>query len=271
VFSNKHIVVTGGSSGLGLELARRFAREGARLTLIARDPVKLDKAADAIRARQAGAQVAVEPLDVRDEAATRATMDRIAAAGHGIDVLVNSAGILREGRFEELPMEAFREVMEINYFGLLTATRAALPHLKKSRGRLVNVASMAGLTGCFGYTPYCASKHALVGLSEALRYELQPQGVTVHLVIPGEFDSPMVDDLDRYRTPENKAHVLTIPKATVGAIADATMAGIRAGRFFIVTGVATRTVATLVRHFPGLARAMGDRTIARVQRAMQAK
>ena len=260
------IIITGGSSGLGLELARRLAAEGARLTLIARDRHKLEQAAQELHARHGGAHVSVESLDVRDEAATHTCMRRIVDAHGRIDMLINSAGILREGYFEKLALKDFREVMEVNYFGLLIATRAALPHLRASRGRLVNIASMAGLTGAFGYAPYCASKHAIVGLTESLRYELKPLGVKVHLVCPGEFDSPMVDELDRYRTPENRAHTLTIPKATVAAIAEATLAGIRADRFLIVPGMATRLVAFATRHFPALTRALGDHTIARAQR-----
>jgi 3-dehydrosphinganine reductase len=266
MFRDQVIVITGGSSGLGLELACRFAAEGARLTLIARDPHKLEHAAQKLHARHRGAHVDVESLDVRDEAAAQACMQRIADAHGRIDLLINNAGILREGHFEKLPLRDFRDVMEVNYFGLLIVTRAALPHLRASRGRLVNIASMAGLTGVFGLTPYCASKHALVGLTESLRYELRPTGIKVHLVCPGEFDSPMVDELDRYRTPENRAHSLTIPKASAAAIADATMAGIRADRFLIVPGAATGLAVFAIRHFPALMRAFGDRTIRRVQR-----
>lgn len=266
MFPDKHIVITGGSSGLGLELARRLAGEGARLTLVARDATKLAQAAEHICASVAGARVAVESLDVRDEAVAQATLARIAEAGRGIDMLINSAGILREGRFDTLPLATLREVMEINYVGLVAVTRAALPHLKASRGRLINVASMAGLTGAFGYTAYCASKHALVGFTDALRYELKPEGVGVHLVCPGEFDSPMVDDVDTYRTPENKAHTQTIPKLPVEPIAQAVIDGLREDRYLIVPGIRTRVFAGLIRWFPALARALGDATIARVQR-----
>jgi 3-dehydrosphinganine reductase len=167
VFRDLHVVVTGGSSGLGLELAHRLADEGARITLVARDARKLAAAAADLRDRRPSACVGVESLDVSDEEATPRSMQRIAEANGGIDVLINSAGILREGRFDELPARAFRDVMNVNYFGIVNATRAALPHLLASRGRLVNIASMAGLTGVFGYTPYCGAKHALVGLTEA--------------------------------------------------------------------------------------------------------
>lgn len=269
MFRDQHIVITGGSSGLGLELAQQLAATGARLTLIARDPKKLEEAAEDVRRHTPRAQVNVQAVDVCDEQATIAAMQQIAEQNQGIDMLINSAGILREGYFEQLALKDFRDVMEINYFGLLNSTRAALPYLRKSQGRLVNIASMAGLTGAFGYTPYCASKHALVGLSEVLRFELKPQGVQVHLVCPGEFDSPMVDALEQYRTPENRAHTLSIPKASVAVIATDTLAGIRAGRFMIVPGRITRLAAFFVRHCQWLMRLLGDRTIARVQAQRQ--
>jgi 3-dehydrosphinganine reductase len=208
----------------------------------------------------------VESADVADEARMTHLMADIARSDGGLDMLINSAGILREGYFEMLPMSTFREVMETNFFGLVSATRAALPYLKACRGRLVNIASLGGLGGVFGYTAYCSSKHALVGLTESLRYELHPQGVTVHLVCPAEFDSPMVDELDTYRTPENRAHVLTVPKTSVDTIVKGTLDGIRAGRFLIVPGGFARGAAFGLRHFPGLFRASADRTLKKVYR-----
>ncbi|MDR3415085.1 MAG: SDR family NAD(P)-dependent oxidoreductase [Nevskia sp.] len=264
MFRNQHVVITGGSSGLGLALAFALAREGARISLIARDPRKLEAAANAIRTEVRDARVGVKPVDVADEAAAQAAIGELAWSEQGVDVLINSAGILREGYFEDLAMTDFRQVMDINLFGLLHVTRAALPHLKRSQGRLVNIASMAGLSGVFGYTPYCAAKHALVGLTDSLRYELAPQGVKVHLVCPAEFDSPMVDALDRSRTPENRAHTLTIPKTGVEVIVKGTLAGIRAGRFLIVPGTRTRMASFFMRHFPGITRMVGDRAIRQV-------
>jgi 3-dehydrosphinganine reductase len=266
MFKNQRIVITGGSSGLGLALAHALARDSARLTLVARDRNKLDAAASAVQRAVPGTSIQVESINVADEAQVATAMERIAQSGGGIDVLINSAGILREGYFETLPMSAFREVMETNFFGLLNATRAALPYLRTSHGRLVNIASVAGLAGVFGYTSYCSSKHALVGLTESLRFELLPQGIRVHLVCPAEFDSPMVDELDTYRTPENRAQVQTIPKSSVDTIVKDTLAGIRAERFLIVPGATARVAAFGLRHFPGFFRANGDRTVRKVYR-----
>ncbi|MBU3031085.1 SDR family NAD(P)-dependent oxidoreductase [Paracoccus marinaquae] len=265
-FKDKHVVVTGGNSGLGLALAKALAGQGARLTLMARDADKLASAAGEITAAYPGAVVNTQSLDVTNEEAAAAAMNAAAEAQGGIDALINNAGILREGYFQNVPMEVFRQVMEINYFGVLNATRAALPHLQRSKGRLINVASMAGLVGAFGYSPYCASKHALVGLTSCLRYELEPMGITVQLICPAEFDSPMVDELDKTRTPENRAHVLTIPKATLDGIVTGVMKGLDTDRYEIVPTGMARAGVKLSRFAPGLLRRSGNRAIAGVYR-----
>ncbi|MBN8412389.1 MULTISPECIES: SDR family NAD(P)-dependent oxidoreductase [Halomonas] len=274
MFKQRHIVITGGSSGLGLALAGRLLDKGARVTLVARQRARLESAQRSLIAARPSAVVEIEALDVTDAAATRSGMDAIAARTEGIDGLINCAGILREGYFETLTDNDFREVMEVNYFGPLNATRAALPHLVAGSNNdtstgaptawLINIASVAGLTGVFGYTPYCASKHALVGLTESLYYELSPRGIRVQLACPGEFDSPMVDQLEQGRTPENRAQTLSIPKASVDAIADDIMAGLAQGDFLIVPTRKARLATLGMRLLPSLSRRLMRRTVERV-------
>lgn len=265
-FRNKHVVVTGGSSGLGLALARALAAQGARLTLMARTASKLESAKAEILRAHPGVAVNIRAIDVADAAATAEAMDAAARAEGGIDALINNAGIMREGYFQTLAPDDFREVMEINYFGVVNATRAALPHLRRAKGRLINIASVAGFVGAFGYSSYCGAKHALVGLTSCLRYELEPMGVRVQLVCPAEFDSPLVDALDKTRTPENRAHVLSIPKAPVDAIVADVMKGLATDRYEIVPTRLARIAVKLSRLAPGALRRLGDRTIAKVYR-----
>lgn len=259
----QRVVITGGSSGLGLELARRLADEAASLALLARDAERLEIARQELLRRGARA-VEVITADVRDSAALSAAFTTIAERLGGIDMLINSAGILREGYFESLSEETFRSVVEVNLVGPVNVTRAALPHLRAARGAIVNVASVGGLQGVFGYSAYNASKYGLVGFSEALRVELRPQGVRVHVVCPPEFDSPMIDVLDTVRTPENRAHTLTIPKHNVETIAQEALAGVRRGRFLIVTGRRARAAVLVGRLVPQLTRAVGDWRVSRV-------
>jgi len=257
----RKVILTGGSSGLGLALAEPLLRRGDHVTLVARDPVKLAAAANQLRAKIPDAKVAVLSLDVSSADVTTGLANAVSAMG-GIDLLINSAGILREGYVEKLTEQDYRQTFEINYFGTLRMIRAALPHLKASgRGQIINIASVAALTGVFGYSAYCSSKYALLGLSEVLRFELKPQGVKVQVVCPPEFDSPMVDALDETRTPENQAHTLTIPKLSVTAVVDSIMAGLDSSTFIIVPGSQTRLMTFGIRCFPGISRWVADRRI----------
>jgi NAD(P)-dependent dehydrogenase (short-subunit alcohol dehydrogenase family) len=176
------VLITGGSRGLGLELARQFAEQGASLGLLARDPEELQAA----RARLAGAPVELLACDLRDQEQVERAVDRLLDRFGRLDVLVNDAGTIRVAPLANLNLEDFREEMESNFFSALHATLAALPHLRASgSGRIVNITSIGGRLPVPHLLPYTASKFALVGFSEALRAELSHQGISVTTVTPG--------------------------------------------------------------------------------------
>jgi 3-dehydrosphinganine reductase len=124
--------------------------------------------------------------------------------------------------------------------GVLNTTKLCLPALKRSRCCIVNVSSMAGLVGVYGLTAYCAAKHALTGFSDALRFEVEPHGVAVHLVCPPEFESPMLDALSLYRSPGNRAFAASVPALSVAQVAKETLEGIRDGDRLIIPGRTSR-------------------------------
>lgn len=257
----RKVLITGGSSGLGLALAVPLLQRGDRVLLIARDPVKLAAAVEQLREQVPGADVDALPCDVSGPGLEQEMALALRTLG-GLDLLINSAGILREGYFERLTDNDYRQIMDINFFGAVRVIRATLSHLRASgRGQIVNISSVAALTGVFGYTAYCSSKYALLGFSEALRTELKPQGIKVLVVCPPEFDSPMVDALDQTRTPENQAHTLAIPKLGVDTVVDAIMSGIDRSQFLIVPGAQTRLMTLGIRCFPGISRWVADRRI----------
>lgn len=261
-FSKKDIAITGGSSGLGLALASALLEREARVTLIARDPTRLAAAQARLLESSPDASIDTLAIDITDRVQTNDAFAAIA----GLDILINSAGILNEGRFDLQPEDEFEAVIKTNLLGTVNATRAALPLLKTSAGRLVNIASLAGLMGVYGYTAYSASKHALVGFTESLRFELEQDEVTVHLVCPSEFDSPMVDALDRTRSAENRAHVLTLPKVQVEKIVAGTLRGIERDKYFIVPGTRAHAASIGGRLAPGITRRVGDRVVAKARR-----
>jgi short-subunit dehydrogenase len=181
--ADKVIVITGASTGIGAALATALARRRAHLVLAARDGARLDETSD--RCRQLGARVAAQVTDVTQLDQCRALIERALAEFGRLDVLVNNAGVTMWARFDELTELAIcRELMNVNYLGAVYATQPALAALKKSRGLIVAVASVAGFTGVPERSAYAASKHAMVGFFESLRIELAGSGVDVTIVAP---------------------------------------------------------------------------------------
>ena len=238
MFKDKVVLITGGSSGLGLGLASTLLEKNARVVLLARNLKKLEQTKEELKHCFSEQKIDIVSADVSDYESLRMVLVEKLKKLPALDMVINNAGVIREGYFQNLSMKDFETVIGINYFGCLHVTHITLPYLKKSHGRLVNISSVAGLTGVFGYTPYCSSKHALVGLTESLRYELKPQGITVHLVCPPEFESPLVDDLETYRSPENRAHTLMIPKMKLETVVKET--GRRPQTVFRLCGVESR-------------------------------
>jgi NAD(P)-dependent dehydrogenase (short-subunit alcohol dehydrogenase family) len=183
-FRGKSVLITGGSRGLGLVLAREFAREGARISICARDPEELERARRDLVNR--GAEVLAFPCDITDRAQVQEWVRLSSDRFGGVDVLVNNAGIIQVGPVEVMTLADFEEAMRVHFWGPLYATIAALPEMRRrGAGRIVNVTSIGGKVGVPHLVPYCASKFALVGLSESLRAELLKDGILVTTVCPG--------------------------------------------------------------------------------------
>lgn len=187
-FRGRAVVLTGASSGIGRAMARQLAEQGAWLALAARSTGELDAAAAECRTvgAAAGARAVAVPTDVAVEAECRALVERAVAEFGRLDVLVCNAGISMWARFDELrELRGLERIMQVNYFGAVYCTHAALPHLKRSRGQIVAVSSLTGKTGVPTRTGYAASKHAMAGFFDSLRIELADEGVGVTVVYPG--------------------------------------------------------------------------------------
>jgi 3-dehydrosphinganine reductase len=210
-FTNQHVFITGGSQGLGLHLAAEFARAGAKVTIVSRDPQHLSDAlaflgSSATERRPLTATTQAIPADVTDAEALQAAVDQATTTFGPIDVLVTCAGFAPTGYFTDLSVEQFQAAMGLNYFGTLHAVRAVVPAMRdRRRGRIVIVSSALALTGSVGYTAYCPSKWAVRGLGEALRNELLPSGIAVQQVFPPGMDTPGFEVENRTKPPETKA------------------------------------------------------------------
>ena len=185
-FSGKSVVITGGSRGLGLVLARQLAAEGARITLIARDENELQRAADDIRDRHASADVLIVRADVgQREDVERAISQAIGHHG-AIDVLINNAGIIQVGPLDHMKLSDYDDAMKTHFWGPLFLVLAVLPHMRnQGGGRIVNISSIGGRISVPHLVPYSASKFALAGLSDGLRAELARDQIVVTTVCPG--------------------------------------------------------------------------------------
>jgi 3-dehydrosphinganine reductase len=257
------VIITGGSSGLGKALAHRLADKGAHLALIARNESRLAEAREELeQTAKPGGKVLTYSCDVVDHAEVESTMAAIVDELGPPQLLINSAGILREGHFEQLPLSTFNEVMDINYFGTLHCIKAVLPYFQKQGGGwIVNISSIGGRMGVFGYSAYCSSKYAVVGLTDTLRGELKPQGIRLQLVCPAEFDSPMVDELNMYRTAENRRLAQTMPVLDAETVADAVMKGLKDKRYLIIPGRISRMLELGGRLLPWMGRWITDAQI----------
>ncbi len=190
-FGRHHAVVTGGGRGIGAAIAEALARKGASVSLIGRNAEVLQATADRI-IKQHGVRVATASADVADEAAIRKAIATVAVALGAPTILINNAGVAMSAPFLKSDAAFWRKLLDIDLMGAVYCTQAALPAMVESKwGRIINIASTAGVAGAAYITTYCAAKHAVIGLTRALAMETARTGVTVNAVCPSYTDTDM--------------------------------------------------------------------------------
>jgi NAD(P)-dependent dehydrogenase (short-subunit alcohol dehydrogenase family) len=182
-FKGKVVIVTGAASGIGAAICQRFAAKGAKIGLLDMDEAGVKVAADKLK--DAGADVVGIKCDVVNEAECTSAIGAVVELFGGVDLLVNNAGITQRSAFVDTEISVYRKVMDVNFYGSLNCTRAAIDSLIERKGSIIVIESLAGLTPLLGRTGYCASKHALHGFFTSLRSELRDSGVHIMLVCPG--------------------------------------------------------------------------------------
>ena len=230
-FHGKHVLITGGSSGIGKALAAEFLACGARVTLLARTEAKLKEAVADLelpprklkpqpthaRDPHGGLpQVRYEVASISDEAALTAAVARAAVKYGPIDVLVANAGTAAPGLFLEMPTSTYQQQMDLNYMGTLKSLKAVIPEMvERRRGHVIIVSSAVSAVSFLGYSSYAPTKHALRGLADALRNELLGLGIAVQIAYPPDTDTPGYKHENETKPPEVRPHD-TLP----GAAAD---------------------------------------------------
>jgi len=183
-FQGRTVLITGGSRGLGLVLARDAVAQGARVAICGRDPAALERAAASLE--RTGATVITVPADVTDRGSVRALVETVTEQLGPIDVLINNAGVIEVGPVETMTVSDYEEAMATNFWGMVYPTLQVLPSMReRRRGRIVNITSIGGKLGIPHLLPYSASKFAALGFSQGLRAEVGRDGVAVTTAIPG--------------------------------------------------------------------------------------
>jgi len=195
-----HAFITGGSRGIGLACARALLAQGASVTLAGRDAAALERAAESLRATEqegspAMPRVETCVLDVTDEAAVHASIAAAARQLGPITILLNNAGQAQPAPFAKTTSRHWQQMLDVNLTGAFHCTQAVLPQmLEKGWGRIINIASTAGLKGYKYVSAYVAAKHGLIGLTKALALELATRNITVNAVCPGYTETDIVQD-----------------------------------------------------------------------------
>lgn len=233
-------VISGGSSGIGLEVARHLRARGYRLHLLARDPARLDAAKAALE-QMPGAPVSITSLDVTDTGACEGVIAGILGEQGRLDWLVTSAGIVEPGMFLDLAAEAHRRQMEINYFGTLNLVRPAAAAMRaRGGGRITMISSAAAFVGIAGYSGYAPGKFAVRALAETLRVELAPAGIAVSVAFPPDTDTPQLAAEEKLKPEATKRITAGGGVMAAEAVARAIVEGALAGRFMLTTGALIR-------------------------------
>lgn len=201
-FKGRLALVTGGSSGIGLMLAQLLARQGARVWILARRPAELENALDSLESAN-GSKHGMIAADVSDWDQVQAAVKRVQDEAGVPELLINSAGAIEAGYAEEVPLEHYRKMMDINYFGTVHMVRAALPAmLHRGSGHIVNISSLGGYIAAPGYAAYSPSKYAVRAFSDVIRAELKPRGIKVSVVFPPDTDTPQLAYEKSHKAPE---------------------------------------------------------------------
>lgn len=254
-YKNKLIFITGGSEGIGKAIALEATKYGAHVIISSRSQKKCQLAFEEILSHRVSdnQQLHFATFDLRNAQMTQKELDNLVQVYGVPDILINCAGYGRPGYIDELDLEPFRSMMDLNYFGTLHAIKALLPHwIKQRKGQILNTSSIAGFIALFGYTGYCASKFAVNGFSEALRSELKPYGIKVSILCPPNTRTPGFDLENQFKPDEVLKTEEKIKVCDPEEVAVYALKKLSSNKLYIIPTFDGRLSYWASRHFPFL-------------------
>lgn len=249
----KNVLITGAASGIGRACARAFAGEGANLILADIDEEGLAEVGREIEA--AGIKVVCVIADISSQEDVKALVGKAMGEMGGVDVLVNNAGICQVGAAEDLGIEDWERMIGVNLLGAIYLTHEILPEMiERGSGHIVNIASGAGLVGFPNMAPYCTTKFALVGLSEALGAELASHNIKVTVVCPGVINTPIIrkSEIRGFENLEDRISIVEKLGMSPEKAARIIIRGVKTKRPVVIITAPMKILAVLKRFFPGI-------------------
>lgn len=256
IYRGKLALVSGGSSGIGLEVGKKLFELGCSVIILARSEEKLDFARSTLTAQEVPTDqyVWTYSVDVSDYSAVEVVADKVISSIGIPDFIFNFAGVARPGYVEELPIEVYKWTMDIDYHGTVHVVKAFLPALlKRGSGHIINVSSLAGAIGVFGYTAYSGAKFAVRGFTDTLRSELKPKGIDVSIVFPPDTDTPQLAWESQYKPPETAIIAGSEKPLPAAYVAEIIVKDVANKKYQIVPGLEAKFLHWLGTHAGGLA------------------
>ena len=265
----KQVLITGGSSGIGLALAKALAGQGSNVCILGRDQTKLSQAQADIQKFKMYTDQRINTIscDVTAYETLSKDLESWSATAGIPDLVINSAGVTYPGYFQGLDLEIFHWLMDVNYFGTLNVIKCLIPDMiQRGSGSIVNISSQAGFIGVFGYTGYSASKYAVRGLSDALRAEMKPLGINVHIVFPPDTQTPQLEFEEPLKPIETKAIASSSKVLSPEQVANSIIEGVQKGKYIILPGFEGKIFYRLVNLLGNLTYPIMDWLVDRAQK-----